>query len=472
MASTTWEKRLCNLIKKYKPSSDTASFRNEYRDVVAQVSAENRTKKGDAGLLLEAREFLEAWASSPPPDPSAAYQQWRRLYEAGSTSLPGSVLECFLRRFPQTPPGALDWEPFLLSCLDGSLVEVLLDRRLVSEEDMNRLAQSKPVEFYQSVALDVMVERRALRNPRPLWDECVRGTTRHSGLLLREEVLVHLYIICPGEVENEMLLSFLLNSPSDRDKALQLLLDHREGAARFCRYLTFATPVLGMRSRDWVASMIQNLLVTWVAQCEVEMKKRSGSRTQTAALILGIIRVSVLVKAGQGIEQTSMNLGEEIGRTLTTVTSHVLRQMEENRSSSDAETVLVVLGKEVHGAVQEYLRKLPTGANTGQESPERAFRFERFKGSKEVIDQVLLAMEEPLEDKGLRDALEVALFNCGVRPLGTVGERVSFDPHVHEAETAGVVPDEPAIVTHPGRYLGDRKDGLVLAKAKIRPSSH
>src|SRR5207249_3234160 len=116
----------------------------------------------------------------------------------------------------------------------------------------------KPAEFYRSVALDLMVERTALQDPRPVWDECVRGTPRHPGLLAREEVLAYCYEVSPGDKENEQMLSFLLDSSQVGERVLGLLLDKREPALRLCRYLAFGTPSVGMRAQDWVANRIQD----------------------------------------------------------------------------------------------------------------------------------------------------------------------------------------------------------------------
>jgi hypothetical protein len=469
MSSEAWEKRLCNLIKKYKPSCDVASFRNDYSEVLVQASGKNKITKADVALLQKARDFVEAWANSTPPDPRTAFNQWQELFHVGKNVVPGSVLECILRRFPQGAAGAVDWEPFLLSCLDSCLIDVLLDRRLVREQDLNRLAHLKPTEFYQSVALDVMVQRAALQDPRPLWDECVRGNPRASGLLAREQVLVHCYAICPGDKENEQMLTFLLDSSQDREKILGLLLGEREPAIRFCRYLVFGHPTIGMRAQEWVANGIQDILHIWVSGCESQLEKGTGAETETASLVLGLIRLSLFTLKGEADE--AGKLSEEIARTTRKTLLQVLKKGEQDRSSNAPDSALVLLGQELYGAIQEYLRNLHVGTDTGQESQERALRFERFHGSKQVIEQVLLAMGEPLDESGLRDALEVALFNCGVRPLENVGAEVAFDVHLHEAETSGVFPDDPVVVTHSGRCVGDRNDGLVLIKAKVRPIS-
>ena len=64
MTSVAWENRLCNLIKKLKPSADLAAFRNDYRDTLQRASANGHLAKGDVTLLLEARPRVFSWTRS------------------------------------------------------------------------------------------------------------------------------------------------------------------------------------------------------------------------------------------------------------------------------------------------------------------------------------------------------------------------------------------------------------------------
>src|SRR5690242_7272812 len=99
MTAQKWEKRVCNLIKNYKPTSNVAAFRNEYGDVVRVAAAEKKIRIEDAELLMRARDFLEEWANSTTPGPPSAFEQWRELYDAGKNTIPGSVWESILKRF-------------------------------------------------------------------------------------------------------------------------------------------------------------------------------------------------------------------------------------------------------------------------------------------------------------------------------------------------------------------------------------
>ena len=463
MRSEAWENRLCNLIRKFKSSCDVGSFRNDYRDVVAQSGA----SRAKADLLLQARECLEAWFSLTLPEPPLAYEQWHMLYNAraGKDRIPESVLEALLRRLPAAEHGAQYWEEFLLRCEAKRLVYALLNHRLVRRQDLNKLVQKKPAEFYHSVVLDVMVERSALKVSRPLWDECTRGGPRPPGLLSREQLLVRCYSMSAGKKHDDWMLAFLLNYPQDREVVLDMLLGERETAVRFCRYLTFGQlPDSGRRSRK-EANRIPELLMTWMCKCEAVLENEIGARNVVASFVLALIRLCLL--AG-GKPPVGSQLAEATGRTAGEAVRRVLREIEGDRSSPAAGTVLVLVGDELYGWVQDYLRRLPVGRRSGAESPERALRYERYLGIRTSLQQILSAMDEPLEEGQLRDAIEVALFNCGLRPIGAVGEQGVFDPHSHEAETPGVLSGDSVIITRAGRRLGDEVEGLVLRKARVR----
>jgi hypothetical protein len=457
-----WEKRLSALIRKYQPSEE-AAFRNDYRDVVDQATS-------NKDLLFQVRDCLEEWVRTPPPEPQVARQQWEGLYGVAKEHVPTSVLESLLRRFPATQPGTVNWNSFLLRCSDSTLIDVLYRRRLVQDQDLNELAQSNPGEFYRSVALDVLVARDGIQDEprRLLWEECVGGNQRPSGLLSREQFLVYCFSKRPGDEGNEQLLSFLLRSSRGRSRVLQALLDNKAAALRLCRYMVFEHPIpRGWSKRESERGM-QDILQSWLTTCEGELGKGRGIRSITAAFIVGLVRLSLLSRGKDSESDRSGKLSEETARVTQATLLDLLRQWEEN-ISEDSESPFVVLRSEVCATVAQHLRRLPSRPSLGQDSPERALRFERHLGSKQVLEHVLAALEEPLGENTLRDALEVALFNCGVRPIGEVGEQVQFDAHSHEAEAHGVVLGDSVVITHPGRCLGEGDEQLVLIKAKIRP---
>jgi hypothetical protein len=467
MASEAWEKRLANLVKKYKETSDVAAFRNDFGNVVQQAQNDRKINTATASLLLEARGILEIWASSTPPSPESAYEQWKRLHDPAV--LPADILESLLRRHPSPKTAAPQcWEQFVVSSSDGRFIDALLDRRVLTEADLNRIAQEKPSDFYQSPALDVLVARRALIDILPIWTELARGTPRPKGLMTRESLLVHCYALSKGGIWNGMMVLALAQPTTARDDVFDSLIRERQAAIRLCEYLTSVGSTGEMHSGEGLDKEVGVLLLDWVRRCEANLDPKLKSVAETASMILGVIRLALLTEVADSALTWKTKTSEEASQITEKGVVRVLESLETGTQAAGQDTTFVLRGTEIKRAVQGFLRRLPASTDAADGSPERTMRVERYLGSKQVIDQLLIAMEEASDEGGLRDAIEVALFNCGVRPLAKVGEQVRFNPREHESEAPGVLPAEAVVVTTPGRRLGSLEDGFVLVKARTR----
>jgi hypothetical protein len=455
-----WDKRVGNLIGRYKPEADIASFRNQYRDAVRDGLASTRIRQSGYDLLLQAREYLESWLAADSPDPADVFRQWRQLYENGRETVPITILESLLRRLPNLDAG-VQWEEFILRCSHSKLVQVLLDRHFSSPEKLNELAKTKSSAFYQSAAFDVLIDRKQLGDATSLWVQCAKGTKRPLGLLSANEAIVHCYAAIPGTKGDELIVSLLLNSAEISGRILELLFNHRPEAMRLCRYLISTTPARQKSAKD-----PDDLLTDWVARCLAEISKGRDPGCTTASLILGSIRLYAFSEQDATTGMLSKDSWDAASDAMAGTARSILKEMEAGTSRRTA-PILVVRGDELYSMVQDYLRELPSGNSTGEEAPERALKFERYRGIKQVLEHVLHAMQEPRDEGRLRDALEVAMFNCDVRSLGVEGEQTAFDGRLHETEATGVLPGDPVVVTHSGRQLGDTDDAMVLTRAKV-----
>ncbi len=464
MTSDAWKKQFCNLIRRYTSSSDVAAFRNEYRDLVREASPDV------AKILLEAREYLESWTSPQPPDPATAYNQWEELYQAAKGKIPGVILEAFLRRFPRSKETNSKWESFLLECSDRRLIQALLNSRLIDRLALGRLAEKRTAQLYQSIALDVLVERSLLRRPRALWDELLRAGPRPAGLLSREEVLLYLYAATPGEQANMRLLSFLANASEDTQRVLELFLDRQQEAMRFCHFLTFGSMAGGARAAHKPGVDLRRIMINWVERCQATIEAGVEPRSIIASLVLGLIHLSQFTGTDEAVSESGGELAEFVGSASERVAANVLQRLEDDRSSTAGGIPLVILGDQLYRLVQEYLHRLPVNP-AAEGSPERAARFQRYLGAKQVLEPVIAVIEDRRNERSLRDALEAALFNCGVRPLGTAQQEVGFDARVHQAESSGILPGDRVIITQGGRRLGNSEHGIVLVKARVRATS-
>jgi hypothetical protein len=112
---------------------------------------------------------------------------------------------------------------------------------------------------------------------------------------------------------------------------------------------------------------------------------------------------------------------------------------------------------------------LHTGTKTGDDSPDRGSRFQRYQGRREVIEQVLNALDSSADHDRIRDTLEAALFNLGVRSLEKADATVAFNFREHESDTPGTMDGDPVTVLSPGRVLGDADTRILLMRAKVHP---
>lgn len=465
MTSGEWVKRLSSLMHKHRPNEKGASFRNDYSAVVSEAIEEDVITKEDGDLLLKARNYLESWVGRKTPEPTEAYRQWLDVYDAGKGRLPSQVLEALLSRFPKSPKGRVDWSPFVLGSNDKRLISLLVTRRLIGAPDLRRIATARPSEFYRSAALDVLIDRK-MPCPRPVWEGFSRGEGRPTSLLKPGDALVRSFAVDRKADATKWLLRFLAESLTARVPVLTSLLENADAAFRLSRYLAIEFSALGGVKRRPVQDKTADVLVDWLAVCWSTLEE-GGSAAGVASVVLGLLRLAAVADK-DGILARTLTAVPASSQSIEHAILAVLQQAESDSASSVRNLALVVRGDEMYRAVQEYLRRLPVGA-AGMNSPERALRLERYLGRKEVIQGLLSALHDVGEEGPLRDAMEVALFNVGVRPYGDSGEETRFDPDAHETKTSGVLPGDRVIVTQSGRRLGGQEDGIVLVRAQVRP---
>lgn len=458
--STPWQTRLSKLINNVRFADDAASLRSDWSKVLADAPADQRH------LLAPVPDILEQWLDATPPRPSDAQRQWHGFYESGKNALPSVIMEGVLRLFPKAKPGEAHWDRFLLECRKPPLVDVLLSRKLVRTQDLNRLARTHPHEFYQSAALDVLIRRRGLHDPTILLRESSAMPDRAPGLLPQDQIVLKWYLSKHTPKSDEQLRSILLDSPQIAAPVLDLLLYHRSNAVRFAQHLVSARHKRSKQTPMSYTERIDQMLMGWLARCDSELEKQASSRQLAASLVVGIIHLSLLTGADVGASNKDSNLAVATATLAKKAALLVLRAHEAQQPMSAA---IVIQSHDLYHAVQEYLSQLHTGTKTVDGPPDRASRFQRYQGRREVIEQVLDALDSSADHDRIRDTLEAALFNLGVRSLEKADTTVTFNFREHESDTPGTLDGDPVTVLSPGRFLGDADARIVLVRAKVRP---
>ena len=451
-----WEQKINSLIRKFDSSVDPGSFRNQYRDAVA-LGADRLTDEARE-LLWQLLDALEQWTSPQPPEPTTAFTQWSQLSEAADQKLPRSILYSVLKKFPKA--GLVDFSSVVFTCRDVRVIELLLARSVIRAQDLNRLAKQNPSEFYVSAGLDALLARRALKAQAAMWEQCNAGTSRPTELLPTQAVAVRLYAANPKPASNELMLDFLRGNPAEHEATLELLLEHRPSALRLCRYVlevAFRKKLTPERLVDLTALMSSS-----VASCEKQIAR--GRNAITASLIVAMIRLDEVAAEA---DRASPARGVWAAAAQSTERQFLQMMRDEQRDSTRLNPAFVVNGAEVQQAFAKYLRALPQV--TSHDAPtDLSAQHQRHLGSKVIAEEILRALDEVSDAGPLRDAIEVALFNSGVQPLGEVGKTISFDPKLHQPQTPGIITGDQVVVSFVGRVFGTDSNRVILRKARVR----
>ena len=459
--------RIVGLVKKYSPKQSGASFRNDYKDAVSRALATKLINEEAAELLSKGRRYLEAWASETPPSSDEAWREWIELYDAGRDLFPDSLLAAFLGRFPKSAAKDADWGALVFSDADKGLLRLLLTRGFVRAVEFDRMAKSRPAEFYQSAALDLLLER-GTPLPRTVWEAFGKGDTRPPNLMTGDEALVRSFRVDTRPAAEQWLVSFLSTFDSVRKVILRNMLRDVAASARLANYLApthSTTRKTRAKQKDGGSTLV---LIDWLGICAEVLEEESAS-AMGAAMVLSLAELGAIANPTRIAPDALAVLSDVTRRVAQPMVVRALRNAELEGEGEAASFALMVRGNDLYRAVQEYLRRLPSGAKDNLESPERALRFERYAGRRELVQSLLTAIDEIPGNGRLRDAVEAALFNVGVRIFGAPGEEVSYDAHSHQPEASAILPGNRVVVTRSGRRLGDETDAVVIAKARVKP---
>jgi hypothetical protein len=119
----------------------------------------------------------------------------------------------------------------------------------------------------------------------------------------------------------------------------------------------------------------------------------------------------------------------------------------------------------LYQSVQDYLKRLPL-SGYDDTPPERAMRLERHLARKAVFFDLVNALDRT-GDNNLREAVEAVLFNYGVQQIGEIGKEISYNVHIHETQTSGLLPGDFVTVVKPARVMGTQDDYVVIKKGLV-----
>tara|TARA_Y100000588_G_scaffold107970_1_gene118302 strand:+ start:1817 stop:3076 length:1260 start_codon:yes stop_codon:yes gene_type:complete len=164
---------------------------------------------------------------------------------------------------------------------------------------------------------------------------------------------------------------------------------------------------------------------------------------------------------------------------------NILNTKGEERLLFCASLIRLGTGVLLHGhskgqAVQvlENVAKLSSNLKSftsNEDLQEKTWVIENLKSGLEITEEqhhvtiqgaCLLArgFGKAIEGVEAKDILFETAYNCGMREMGSNGDKVCFDPLKHEDVVGGLLPDEYAIIHKPGWTLGDE----IITRAKVK----
>ena len=453
--------RIRSLIKSYRGGRDS-TFDTEYKQILTEGARAGDLSAAEVEALEEMRGYLERWYAEPTTTGNDAIGEWQTLRDRIKSRVPSALVETLLSHLPASISKSLDRRRLVLELADRNVLGLLIKHKLLKTSDLTRVAKDDPEAFYRSPGLDVLLENRVTA-PRAIWSRLAEWEDRSPGLVSGAEALAESYLADNSADASNWFLSFLAEHPNLRSAVLMQLLRDQPAFERFVRALSNPDFARKGKKRKQTESHIETLLPSFVGLCArvIEEGKQSAPSARWA---LGLLTIAALSPAAS-VSPETMEVLEQASATITG--PYVIDLLR----SSDGKTwtkklAVVVMSDVLHESIQSYLQHLPSGG-ADSSTLERAARFQRYMGRKEVIQEVLPLLDKKDGVPPTLQELDAALFNVDLRPLGMSDGIDTFASRRHEPLTPGIVPGDQVKIVRSGWQLGEGEDAIVLRKADV-----
>lgn len=463
MKNSDWEAQLVALIKRHSGKHPLPAFRNAFGDAVREATSRGKLDETDARLLEQVRSRLEHWRSAEPPTLDDAWAEWLALQSAASSRIPASILDVLMTRLPGGKGERLQLDLSELAPLGPDLIARLLKQRLLKAADIVKLAKRDPGGVYASPVLDSMLVR-GFAVPRKVWDQ---AKPRPRELQPRRSTLICAYELDHAADAGSWLVEQTLAVPEESDAILLAILRNPELAFRFVHDLVGPRSPLkgGSVKRDMTARAQVLQALVQLLQPSLDQSDQADAITRSVAL--GLVRIAAQ-GSPEGTGAKAMKVAkEEVADGFKARIKSELARSESSLTEVGQRPLLTVGPDELSQAVNQFIGGLPVGAGSELESMERGPRYHRFQGRRDVIQLVVTALGDIEAGVAPVQALEVALFNAGVKELGELGQEVAFDSRLHETASPGVTPGARVRILRIGRVLGEGETAMVIVKAGV-----
>jgi hypothetical protein len=463
MKTSDWEAQLISLIKRHSSKNPLPALRNAFSDAVRDAISRGKLDEDDARFLNQVRSRLELWRSVAPPTLKEAWSEWLALRATASSRIPASILDVLMTRLPVGKGDRLQLDLTELAPLGPDLIARLLKQRLLRSADIVKLAKRDPAGVYESPVLDAMLAR-GFAVPRKVWDQ---AKSRPMELQPRRGTLIRAYELDHAADAASWLARQALTVSEESDAILLAILRNPGLAFRFVHDLVGPRSPLkgGAAKRDMTARAQVLQALVQLLQPSSDESDRANAMTRSVAL--GLVRIAAQGMPEGAAAKAVQFAKDELAAGFTALIQYELAHSESSVADGVRRPLLTVSPDELSHAVNQFIGGLPVGGGAEFESVERGQRYHRFQGRREVIQLVVTALSDIQTGADPAQAIEVALFNAGVKELGELGQEAAFDPRVHETATPGVTPGARVQVMRIGRVVGEGVMAMVIVKAGV-----
>jgi len=449
-------KKLAALIGKLTPSSDIAKFRNEWRDEVDGVSDEERP------ALVDARSLVERWAAQVDGS-EEALREWSDFYLRTRSVLPRAIRIACLGKLPVSAQGVAAWRDFLVNCTEVDIVRTALRNRHFARKDVRNWLTDSPNAFGSSALLDFAIESGLVKNWKDVWDICARLNARPSSLLQKSDLLVACYSHWSGKDADTALANFMEGAPETCAALLPLLIANSRVAIRIAQLFAGIAATSALDAKDLPC------LSAFVTHCSQRVVAVNDANTSAiAALAFSTFRLRLVEATCEAKIELNPSIESLTSAAAVGLSRSILQSIEENASAPVSSVFLLLSGRELFKSAIEHVKSVSNAGSSQKALTGRDASYEQHLGKKSVLLDVISVIDRLSPDGRLRDELNAVLFNSGVRPVGTAGELIAFDPRLHSPLEPGILPGEQVQIAKAGRRLGEGQNSLVLTKARVR----
>jgi len=452
--------KLRTLLKRYKGTADER-FNAEFKSTIETGIQAGQISPEQLAALERVHTTVDLWHRGDTAATNAI-DTWLEVVEETKRELPMELLAAAVSHVPSMQLKSVNWSSVVLDRTDRALLRILSEQKILKTSALLAVAKAEPDRFYASAGLDVLLEYRGVP-PRDIWAYMEENPERGEGLQSGPEALAEAFSLDPSSDASLKLTELLARSPKSRTAVLVQVLRDPGAVEKLARYLSLPGYGLKGKKRTRAVDESSPIISDFVDICvqAVESGKRTSRVAAWALSTIAVGAFSPVTPLPPPVAKTVEDgLGRIVGTRLRTVLQHAEGEARQDRE------LLVVTDAQAQDGIQGYLETLPVGG--GDDVPaERSVHYQRYRGRKEVIQEILPLLTEADTPDIPRSALDAALFNMGVRPLGVSEGTDTFDIHRHEPIAPGIIPGDAVKVVRLGWQLGDGEDAVILERARV-----